>query len=254
MAQPLLQRVDKGGGVDGAAGNPLVEYQLGIRGLPGGLRLGIGALLHRLGYGLRRAGDGHRHRAGLGARQSGEIPDAPGEEAARLRLQSLLHRGVHVHGDGGIVGGHGVGIPAAGELRTVGGQLPGQGLVHGGLRRLRGHASHVHMGDGGVGQEDAAARGSAQAQIGRGQRQDHDQYDNEGDAALPPLAGALGHPLTVQLFHIDQLQTCRGVLDRCPAEKCFVAPIIGPVSGKCNYRTVTLSAAESTLQAAGFAV
>lgn len=78
MAQPLGQGIGEGGYVNGAAGDPLVEHQLGVGDLPGGLGLRVGALSHRPGYRVRRAGQCHGDGVAVAVHHGGEIPPAPG--------------------------------------------------------------------------------------------------------------------------------------------------------------------------------
>ena len=206
MAQPLGQGIGEGGYVNGAAGDPLVEHQLGVGDLPGGLGLRVGALLHRPGYRVRRAGDGHGDGVAVAVHHGGEIPPAPGEKAAGLVGQSGVHCGGGVHGDRGIVTVHRIALARTGEFGPAVRQQAGQGALQGGGSPFPGLAAHVHPGNGGVGQESTAARIGAKPHISTRQCQDQNEDNGQSDFSAPGHARSPCDPLSILIFHLHQLQ------------------------------------------------
>ena len=90
-----------------------------------------------------------------------DVPDsAPASACAQLE-----DCGGGVHGDRGIVTVHRIALARTGEFGPAVRQQAGQGALQGGGSPFPGLAAHVHPGNGGVGQESAAARIGAKPYI-----------------------------------------------------------------------------------------
>lgn len=200
MVKALYQCVQQRGHVHGAPGDPLAKDQTAVGLFPGGLRLGVGAVLNRLRYRPGRFVQRQRYGILRPAQQGGQIVPAAQKKAAVLVGDGLLCRACLIKAE--FSAGNGVLRAAAekggGQLRQAAGKLPGQS---GGSLRLC-HTAHIHTGDGGVGQKGAGSiHISAKPHISGDQHRRQYENDDEDGLCAPGFPVAFDDALSPLMIH-----------------------------------------------------